>query len=593
MTPLRRDPGAGDPSLLREMSRDRRARAEAVVALSREIGDAVEQASGPAWTGRARDAFSASVATTLPHLDLLSTNLHATADVLDVYAETIALIKHEQHDVERRRFRLHEERDELLHRSRVLSADLPAPALLDLTPSAEAVHDDLRRIDALLSEAQEEWEALIVRRERADDDCASALRSREVRGALFDVLQARRRDAAPIQLLARLSNLSAADLAAFAAAHTDLFDHIQTARPHEIADWWTRLGDRPDQRDLLTAQLPSLIGGLGGLPASVRVAANRLVARARLATLRRQLGDERRRGYRSTSAQPYAVEAAAAAHLARVRTLQTEIGYLERVARGDVTLYLYAPQDGRIIEIFGDPHKAEVLLTVMPGTNTTMDSFYTATERDGITALARWQAGHPAPGVTVASLVVKQGEFPRLDDAWSRGPQHNWFARPLGRAYAGLVTELDTITGDTPIVSLEHSFGSAPAGDAETRGAHFAARFLLAGIGMTEGWTAHAGTEYYTAQGPLDINRALDDVQAGDIGYAITPSEIPGVTEIDTGYTDGMWGPIIAPQMPLIGVPATLAAALDQHNRLLSADPEENNPVLSALRRLLASAAGR
>lgn len=323
------------------------------------------------------------------------------------------------------------------------------------------------------------------------------------------------------------------------------------------------------------------------MPASVRVVANRLIARARLATLQQQLRDEIRPGYRGASAQPYAVEAPAAAHLARVRALQTEIGYLERVARGDVTLYLFAPQKGHIIEMFGDPHRADVLLTVMPGTNTTMNSFYTATAREGITALARWQAERAAPGVTVASLVVKLGEFPQLDDAWSHGPHHNWFARPLGRAYASLVTELDTITGDTPIVSLEHSFGSAPAGDAETRGAHFAARFLLAGIGMTEGWTAREGTEYYAAQGPLDINRALDDMQAGDIGYAVTPADIPGVTEIDTGYTDGMWGPVVAVQAPAIGIPATLGTALDQHNRLLSADPEQNGPVMRAVRSVL------
>ncbi len=560
------------------MSRDRRARAEAVVALSHEIGDAVERASGSAWTGRARDAFSASAGTTLPHLGVLSENLHATADVLERYAADIARIKDEQETLERRRFRPREEREDVLHRWRALPLDVVAPGFDEFTTASESLQADLRAIDAKRVAVQDEWDALVRRRERIDADCAAALQSRDGRGALFDVLRTREA-ATPIELLARLSDLSAADLAAFAAAHPDQFDDLQSARPHEVADWWARLGDRPDQQSLLTEYLPAVIGRLGGVPASVRVVANRLIARARLATLRQQFRDEKRRGYRVSSSQPYAVEAAAAAHLARVRALQTEIGYLERVARGDVTLYLYAPQKGHIIEMFGDPHRADVLLTVLPGTNTTMNSFYTATEREGITALARWQAERAAPGVTVASLVVKLGEFPQLDDAWSHGPHHNWFARPLGRAYASLVTELDTITGDTPIVSLEHSFGSAPAGAAETRGAHFAARFLLAGIGMTEGWTAREGTEYYAAQGPLDINRALDDMQVGDIGYAVTPAEIPGVTQIDTGYTDGMWGPLVALMRPRSAFPATLATALDQHNRLLSADLEQNGPV--------------
>ena len=133
---------------------------------------------------------------------------------------------------------------------------------------------------------------------------------------------------------------------------------------------------------------------------------------------------------------------------------------------------------------------------------------------------------------------------------------------------------LFALTADTPTVSVEHSFGSAVGGLAEAAGATFEARVLLAGIGMTDGWEAReASTSYYGIQGPVDINRYLDGVQRGPIGYSIAPSEDNGITPLDSGFTDGdPW---------------------EQHQRIISADPKENAGTLRHLEAILAEAAQR
>lgn len=114
---------------------------------------------------------------------------------------------------------------------------------------------------------------------------------------------------------------------------------------------------------------------------------------------------------------------------------------------------------------------------------------------------------------------------------------------------------------------------------------------MLSGIGMTDGYEPYdTGTSYYAVQGPADVNRHLDDVQIGGLGYAVTPGEVPGVVEIDTGYTDGAWAPYAAPFAPGIAIPVMGYTALDQHNRIISGDEQLNGPVLRDIRRVLQEA---
>jgi len=127
---------------------------------------------------------------------------------------------------------------------------------------------------------------------------------------------------------------------------------------------------------------PAVVGALGGIPAPVRGTANQTLARTRLSELQSLIDN---RGY---TYQPGTYE--------RVRmpipeAWQSEHDYLTRVVNGDVQLYLYDAPRGQIIEMIGTPEQADVIMTFMPGTNTTVESFYDSTTRHGITALTNWQ----------------------------------------------------------------------------------------------------------------------------------------------------------------------------------------------------------
>lgn len=587
------DPGAGDPWVLRIAAWERRLKAGSLTTMSSTVTTAALSASGSSWTGTAQAAFQSAIDENLPDLALLAESLHTTADVLDVYAAEVARIKDRQETLERRRARLEAERDELRAMWRAADNEAQGPYITFEEPAAraEALGNELHGVGRELDDLDEEWAALVVQRERADADCIGALSSRDVRGALYGFLGEEGACVPADEMLQQLSTMSVADIRALAAAHPELLDRMLRASPAAVAAWWAGLGGGDAgrgsaQQKALIENLPAFLGALGGLPAAVRVAGNRVVATTQLNALREQLRDVKERRYGTGSLQPYTLE-----YLEKTRVLEGEIDYLQRVANGDVQLYAYDRDAGRIIEMFGDPDQADVLMTFMPGTNTTMESFYTSSKAEGITSLTQTLVGKPPAGTAVAGFVVKQGEFPNLENLWSEGPQHNWYASVLGPRYASFTHELDVITDNTPIVSAEHSFGSAVGGKAETAGAHFEARYILAGIGMTGDWEVQSGTKYHAAQGPGDINRYLDGVENGGLGYDVTPGEVPGVSEHDTGYTGGEWAQWVAPWSPLIGVPTLIDTALDQHNLIITGDEVANGPVLRDLRRVLQEAA--
>lgn len=218
----------------------------------------------------------------------------------------------------------------------------------------------------------------------------------------------------------------------------------------------------------------------------------------------------------------------------------------------------------------------------MPGTNTSMESFY---DRDGLTAMTRFEVENPPAGTNVAGFVVMPGAFPNLDNLITEGPENNWFAQILGRRYAAFSKELDVITGGLPVVSVEHSFGSAVAGVAEQAGAEFDARYMLSGIGMLNGWETRDGCDYYAAQGPNDINRNFDGAELWTLGYGVKPDASNGIIERPTGFEEfSSWAytPFSVP---------SLVTGLEQHNAIISADDDVNGPVLQDVRRVLSEAA--
>ena len=159
------------------------------------------------------------------------------------------------------------------------------------------------------------------------------------------------------------------------------------------------------------------------------------------------------------------------------------IDSLQRVVDGDVQLYLWRPDKDEVIEMFGNPDTADVIMSFMPGTNTTMDSFYTATATTGITALTRWEVENADPRIQAAGFVVKQGVFPQLGgNIFATVPQNNDMPEELGAKYADFAAGIHVITPGTPVLSVEHSFGSSVGGVAETQDAGFHTRITLSGM---------------------------------------------------------------------------------------------------------------
>ncbi|GLJ79570.1 hypothetical protein GCM10017586_12520 [Microbacterium imperiale] len=559
----RNDPGAGDPSAMAAMADDWGERAESIRSSQTSVRSAAEAASGSSWSGEAHDAFQRQVAAVEPDLLVLATGMSAAAGALRGYAEVVRAIKDEQDSLARRRAVVEDEREELRGQLRVARAEssnnyvsFPEPVA-----RARALEIELGDTRDALDAVEAEWDALCERRAAADDALISALSSRDVRGALGVFA---RGGAAAIPrggLLTLVASLSEADLRPLVAVHPEVLDQIRSVPPAEVATWWGALVD--GTRTLLVNGIPELIGTLGGIPAVVREAANRLVAAANLEMLlveRSKLALDGPVAVAGPSgvASPWMLRQILEhvneqQHQDRLAALDTEIAYLKRVVAGDVSLYHYDRDRQQIIEMFGDVSKADVIMSFMPGTNTTMESFYSSTADEGLTSLTRRMVEYPPDGVELAGFVLKQGFFPNLapPEVAVFGPQVNLWALPLGSRYAAFEEELDVITDSTPLLSVEHSFGSSPGGQAERLGADFQARVVLAGIGMLEGWEPQDGTAYYAIQGPTDINRAFDGMQVDPFGYAVTASEENGFTELDSGFTGfrpfGQHGDVISP----------------------------------------------
>lgn len=391
------------------------------------------------------------------------------------------------------------------------------------------------------------------------------------------------RNALGMRALERLTTADTETIHQLLAAHPEWITLLRDTppAPAQVSSWWTGLDAAIAAA--LSSAAPVVLGSLGGVPAHVRAAANRANVGPRRRELRALIDN------RGHVLMPGTYE--------RVRApipdgWLAELDYLDRVAAGEVQLYQYDPDREQIIEMFGDPDRADVIMSFMPGTNTTMESFYTSTGQTGITALTRWQVERPQPGVTTAGFVVKQGPFPQLtSDIVATGPQNNDMMAALGRSYADFTFELDAIAPRAALVSVEHSAGSAAGGAAETAGAHFDARVALAGIGMTNDWKPQDGTEYYALQAPNDINKNVDNMQLGNWGYGIPATTANGFTEINSGLPDTpAWIHGLRTIDPTLGAALDLAGQLENHNRIISADPSTNDVVLRRLQNLLARA---
>lgn len=577
------NPGAGSPADIRAGAGRRTSDA----ASARSAGASVVMASVAAtsgWKGLASDALRASIDPLAAELNVIAAQAESDAATLLRYAGEVEAIQQSQNTIASHLEDLTYRRRTL--RRRVTDASVP----LD-SGEQRSLRYQLSSVDYQMTGLNAQMAALVQQRTTADTTAIMSLTGIASRGSFSPFGGILGADTSR-PTLHQLEGLSEVDLATLLTLHPELTDVVQkTTNPGDVSAWWAQL--TLEQQQTLAIGAAGLIGALGGIPAHARAAANRVNAASRVAWLDAEIARVTDAGYRAGNGQVYAPSTAVATYLSTLQELRAERDYLQRAVDGSVQLYLYNHQKGEIIEMLGNPSTADAIMTFMPGTNTTMDSFYTSTATTGITALTRWEVENPRLGYSVAGFVVKQGAFPQLDgDLMTTGPQNNDMAETLGAKYASFAGELHVIAPHAPLVSVEHSFGSAVGGVAETKDANFAARIALSGIGMTSDYGPSLETQHYAMQSPNDILTQLDvkGFQVFNWGYSTPPDAEHGFTELDSGIPGTpIWTQLMAPLSPPIAAAGDLMSGLDHHNQIISGNVNENRVVLEVVRDIVGS----
>ncbi|WP_243498369.1 hypothetical protein [Microbacterium sp. VKM Ac-2923] len=376
-------------------------------------------------------------------------------------------------------------------------------------------------------------------------------------------------DEAALPLLQRLAGEDAGGAARLLRENPRWVAIIRRGRPEAVAEWWSRLPS--EAASALVSGVPALIGNLDGVGLSDRVAANRARAAAYLSGLRAKR--DRALGIRGSIDTP----GSRAKPSAGLVGLNRELAYLEAVAAGHKQLYAWDPRHGSLIEMAGDPSTAKSALFVVPGTNTTTDSFY---GENPVTRFANWQAVQ-ASGAVV-SFTVMTGPMPQLSPLMLDGPQLNTFATKRAPEYSAFIRGVSASRPDLWTMSYEHSYAGAIGSAAESYGGTVDARFMAAAVGAVGPYVPSPDTAYYAAQGPDDINRYYAGQRVGYLGFGITPESFPGVEVVDTGL------PGFDPWKLAGASPLIVKDSIEHHNALMSDDEKVNGPVLKAVRRILA-----
>ncbi|KSU55193.1 PspA/IM30 family protein [Microbacterium enclense] len=376
-------------------------------------------------------------------------------------------------------------------------------------------------------------------------------------------------DEAALPLLHRLARRDGADAARLLRQNPQWADIIRRGQPDAVATWWASLS--PTTAAALVAGVPALIGNLDGVALADRVAANRARAAGHLADLRAKR--DRALGLHGPAGAPRARVVPSA----NVNRIDREIAYFQAVAAGRKLLYAWDPSHGSLIEMSGDPSTAKAALFVVPGTNTTADSFYV---EEPITRFANWQVRGGRE--SVVAFTVMTGPMPQLDEILSGGgPQWNHYAEDRAPEYAQFVKGVQAADPSLWTMSYEHSYGGGVGSAAEAYGGTVNARFLAASVGAADDYTPSADTAYFSAQGPDDINRYYAGLQLGPFGFGTRPESISDVNIVASGL------PGVDPLNVALGAPFVIAASVDHHNRLMSDDEEVNGTVLNTVNQIL------
>ncbi|GGT43965.1 hypothetical protein GCM10010176_104310 [Nonomuraea spiralis] len=270
------------------------------------------------------------------------------------------------------------------------------------------------------------------------------------------------------------------------AAQNDGKDPTLASR---VNSWWQLLD--PAARQRLINASPQLIGSLNGVPAATRDSANRAYLGLRKDAIAKQLAELRQLEQRMK-------QGARQSHISLdINALEAEQRQIQAVekslAMGGVNgrppallLHLELGGLGKTAISFGDPDKADSVVTSVPGTGTTLEGI----GGDATRAATLWdQANISAPSHTkIASIIWLGYEAPQLDAGILRAKTS--VASPyLAQAGAGpLASFLDGLhsshqpTGTPRFTVLGHSYGSVVTGmAAQARKGTFADQLILVG----------------------------------------------------------------------------------------------------------------
>ena len=181
------DPGRGDPWGISAAALQRSVKAITVRAAENSVREAVSEASGEVWAGRARDAFVHTASILADDLGRLASRWDAEASALTAYARGVQAVKDQQQTLTHRRELAEEDIDGWRREQRTAEREnLTAMAV----GNGAALDDDRPRLlESRISEAEDElalvtrqWGALIDERAAVNGALLSALGEEKVTG---------------------------------------------------------------------------------------------------------------------------------------------------------------------------------------------------------------------------------------------------------------------------------------------------------------------------------------------------------------------------------------------------------------------------
>ncbi|MCA5922553.1 hypothetical protein [Curtobacterium oceanosedimentum] len=502
------DPGAGDTAAIAALATARRTKADDLRDVERALRGIASDGQSADWKGRAKEPFMSNIGDFSADTMMLRTALDEQAAALEQYAKDLEAVQQEQQRLETARAAAAQalasaqsasESAQEDVRSASQDEDATAQDRAERQSSANQAGDQLARAVATTRSLDMEWDALVEQRRSADRKCSGSLAERQANGLPRKLTASDIASATPLTLLALFQGMSADEAAAFLRAHPDVVESIQQADPGAVRAWWQSVGNGDDatlspEQQALIAAVPSVIGGLNGLPPAARVAANKNLAGNRLSTVQSRLQalrlaqawSEQLTGRTDKKTQD------------EIDRLAVEEEYLLRVTADPpkTQLYLYDPDDHRIIEMIGTPSPdTKHVITYVPGTFSNLDSFYSG----GVQQVGKW-LHQQSPDDTVV-FVAKDGVFPGEETPGPAGvaeandPEFALApAERLRQLSAGL--DVDPNLANAQRTAIGHSWGLANITTSETLGTQYGQVTSLSGAGMPPTWQPNQLTTY-------------------------------------------------------------------------------------------------